>query len=1007
MSIVSIQGTEPIPGYALLERIGVGAYGEVWRAEAPGGLVKAVKIVYGYHNESRALRELQSLQRVKQLRHPFLLSLERIEVVDGRLIIVTELADMSLKDRFLACCAAGDPGISRHELLGHVRDAADALDFINESQSLQHLDIKGENLLLVGGRLKLGDFGLVQNLSERDAGLLDGMTPRYAAPELFKGQPTKYSDQYSLAVVYAELLTGQMLFEARSPAEFAVQHLIGTKPRLDELPAPDRAVVARALSRNPDDRYPNCRAFVDSLVAGLSSTASSASRPMPAKKSAGGFPEQADEPVAGPSSAQPGSVPAGDDLTVMLTAVNETRQPGRRSIASASVHRLPPLEAEQLAWEARPTLFIGVGGAANQVLSRLRKRLEERFLFADRIPAWRSLLIDTDAGALESVVGVESVDSGPAADTLLLKMRTTQDYREGSPQLLKWLSRRWLYNIARVPRTSGWRPLGRLALVDCAAQVMDRLRKVIQEFATAEAIASSAEITNAAFATKPVIVLVASISGGTGSGIVLDLAYAVRKLAAELNLGAYDLRGILLHATDQDPDSQDLAKANSFACLTELAHFNRPGCGYPGEESLQVPAFPSVVPTFDETFVMHLGDDLVQAEFVDQIERVSDFLYYGVATCAGALLDSARAGDLANETDAQADLVVRTFGLYAVNNLRREEVDGFVDRVCQAIAAKWIGSGSVAIGNSATIRFRGAAGNEGAAAQLKDLVEQSLGPCADQEFIHELIRSLESYLPNTAGANAQSQDQANPAHLRRTLSAVSAELSDLASSLLAIRGGIASPVAPDTGDNRPPGKAPLDNIRLTVKSFLDARAMELAESLARDFPRMFLRRERRASEADDRAGQALTGFCRHLRMTVRASIVQALKQVDVSRLLLEMAGKSRAAREPMRDLITAATPRLTVPEAAERLFVFAPGYSDHGTLRWFFNDELQENATIVQTEDDRLTLYCEQTQLHLCDVAASVIDENFRYVEVASRLHTRIDVHWAPLRPAQKEESLV
>ncbi len=205
----------------LLERIGAGAYGEVWRAEAPGGLTKAVKIVYGFHNEIRASRELKALEQIKQLRHPFLLSLERIEIVSGRLIIVTELADMSLKQRFVNCQAEGHPGISRDELISHLRDAADALDYLNTSQSLQHLDVKAENLLLVGGRLKLGDFGLVRNLAQCDGSVLEGMTPRYAAPEVFEGRPTRFSDQFSLAVVYAELLTGQPPFEAKSPAQCA------------------------------------------------------------------------------------------------------------------------------------------------------------------------------------------------------------------------------------------------------------------------------------------------------------------------------------------------------------------------------------------------------------------------------------------------------------------------------------------------------------------------------------------------------------------------------------------------------------------------------------------------------------------------------------------------------------------------------------------------------------------------------------------------------------------
>src|ERR1700741_4814249 len=111
---------EPIPGYAVRERLGVGGYGEVWSAQAPGGLFKAIKFVYGYFDDERAARELKALNRIKQVRHPFLLSLERFEVVDGQLIIVTELADMSLKDRFEQVKATGVCGIPRDELLGYM-----------------------------------------------------------------------------------------------------------------------------------------------------------------------------------------------------------------------------------------------------------------------------------------------------------------------------------------------------------------------------------------------------------------------------------------------------------------------------------------------------------------------------------------------------------------------------------------------------------------------------------------------------------------------------------------------------------------------------------------------------------------------------------------------------------------------------------------------------------------------------------------------------------------------
>src|SRR2546426_5239316 len=90
---------EPIPGYRVIERLGGGGFGEVWKAEAPGGLFKAIKFVYGDLKSTgegdgrRAEQELKALSRVKSVHHPFILSLERFDIIDGQLIIVMELAD--------------------------------------------------------------------------------------------------------------------------------------------------------------------------------------------------------------------------------------------------------------------------------------------------------------------------------------------------------------------------------------------------------------------------------------------------------------------------------------------------------------------------------------------------------------------------------------------------------------------------------------------------------------------------------------------------------------------------------------------------------------------------------------------------------------------------------------------------------------------------------------------------------------------------------------------------
>src|SRR5262245_54408373 len=265
MSFVREPNAEPIQGYRLIEPLGSGGFGEVWKCEAPGGILKAIKFVYGNLNSldvegARAEQELHALERVKEVRHPFVLSLDLIKIVDGELVIVMELADQSLYDVYEECQTAGLVGIPRDDLLRYLRDAAEALDHMNDKHNLQHLDVKPRNLFLVSDRCKVADFGLVKHL-ERASGVLGGVTPLYAAPETFAGKISSHSDQYSLAVVYQELLTGQRPFNGKNPRQLAQQH-ISEEPELRALPEAERAVVARALAKDPAKRFPSCLAFL-------------------------------------------------------------------------------------------------------------------------------------------------------------------------------------------------------------------------------------------------------------------------------------------------------------------------------------------------------------------------------------------------------------------------------------------------------------------------------------------------------------------------------------------------------------------------------------------------------------------------------------------------------------------------------------------------------------------------------------------------------------------------
>src|SRR5262249_40529889 len=143
----------------------------------------------------------------------------------GQLIIVMELADRTLWDRFKECRAEGQQGVPRKELLGYLRETAEALDLMNSQFQLLHLDIKPQNLFLVHNHVKVADFSVIKDLQGTVASVTGGVTPVYAAPETFDGEVRRSTDQYSLAIVYQELLTGQRPFAGTTARQLVLQHL--------------------------------------------------------------------------------------------------------------------------------------------------------------------------------------------------------------------------------------------------------------------------------------------------------------------------------------------------------------------------------------------------------------------------------------------------------------------------------------------------------------------------------------------------------------------------------------------------------------------------------------------------------------------------------------------------------------------------------------------------------------------------------------------------------------
>lgn len=265
-SVQIAEGTEPIPGYRLVRVLGQGGFGQIWQASGPGNLQVALKFVQLGGKEEQI--ELRAFSTIKDIRHPHLLSVLGIWTTATHIVIGMELADKSLADRLRTQREDGLQGLPQDEAQGYLREAALGLDALATIAHMQHRDVKPGNLLLVGGCVKVGDYGLVRLLQHATTQHTGNLTLAYAAPEFFDGRTSIHSDQYSLAVTYVELITGSLPYTG-SAASIVCGHLF-LEPDLSKVPERERYAIARALSKNPDARWPSCTAFYHAVLEGSS-----------------------------------------------------------------------------------------------------------------------------------------------------------------------------------------------------------------------------------------------------------------------------------------------------------------------------------------------------------------------------------------------------------------------------------------------------------------------------------------------------------------------------------------------------------------------------------------------------------------------------------------------------------------------------------------------------------------------------------------------------------------
>ena len=264
-------GAEPSPGFRLDRVRGRGGFAEVWETTSPSGRV-ALKFMLS-SNAATTSRELRSIQSFQTLDHPHLVKTHGVWSVPGYIVIAMELGDASLLDLMQLYHHDLGQHIPAPQLCLYLWQVGEALDFLNARRhtrdgrkvGFQHGDIKPNNVLLFGDVAKLADYGLATPTHGPSTPCPRHGTRDYAAPEVLQGYQTDTSDQFSLAVTYHVLRTGAFPFP---PAPVGDLPKVFTRPTpdLSALMPAEQALLARALSPVPQDRFPTCSELTRGLL---------------------------------------------------------------------------------------------------------------------------------------------------------------------------------------------------------------------------------------------------------------------------------------------------------------------------------------------------------------------------------------------------------------------------------------------------------------------------------------------------------------------------------------------------------------------------------------------------------------------------------------------------------------------------------------------------------------------------------------------------------------------